>query len=852
LNHWKAIVGFCVLAAVLWWLYPERPAARKDPRVVEISFLGPAYVHRGNFDVLLREFETWSEEAHARDPNHPIYRVVFGLNPSLDPGGDPTRFLVSVAGGEPPDVMWFGRAFMHEWAARGAFEPLDEYIERDLESARRGEGSDLGLGDIPSADRFYPACWQAAMYGGKSYGIPIDTDVRLLFYNEDLLIAAGYRRTGPDGRVRARPPRTWDELREYTARLTRRDQDGQLRVVGFPPSYGQGLLCTWAWLNGGRFISADGTRCTLNEPAVVDAMRFAKELYDLQGGYDEVRRFQAGFQHGETALDPFIQGKMAMKFDGIWALFRLASHAPDMNFGVAPFAMPRERMDELAAGGKEPMLTWSGGWAYTIPYNARHKEGAWALIRFLSSDRASRLHVESLQSAAESQGRLFLPGQSAVKALNEEFYEAYVLTNPRLPPRFKEGYKICNDLLPRARFRPLTPVGMFLRNAQHQCLEDVLQGGRDPQESADYQTARVQLELDKVLHPAEGRPIRDWTWFFVLYALILVAVAGVAVLWDTRPGFRLGLAGVLRLSRRRAENVIVGSRGGYMRRQWFGGLVCAAPWIVGFVLLAGGPMLFSLIMSLCDYDAIGPARYIGLHNYREMFTRDELFFRSLGNTAFMMLGVPLGMALSLMIAVLLNCRVRGIALWRTLYYLPSIVPMVAASILWIWIFNPNDGVLNQALEFIGLQGPSWLQDTVWAKPAIILMGLWGAGGGMIIWLAGLKSINPQLYEAAGVDGANAFQRFWHVTIPQLTPYIFFNLVMGIIATFQIFGQAFIMTGGGPANSTLFYVYHLFNNAFRYGHMGYAAAMAWVLFAIVFTLTLVQMKTAKRWVYYESE
>jgi multiple sugar transport system permease protein len=167
------------------------------------------------------------------------------------------------------------------------------------------------------------------------------------------------------------------------------------------------------------------------------------------------------------------------------------------------------------------------------------------------------------------------------------------------------------------------------------------------------------------------------------------------------------------------------------------------------------------------------------------------------------------------------------------------------------MFNPSGGLINLALGLVGVEGPRWLQSPEWSKPAIILMGLWGSGGGMIIWLAGLKGISRELYEAASIDGANAWQRFISITIPQLTPYIFFNLVMGLIGTFQIFGQAFIMTEGGPANSTLFYVYHLFNNAFRYGHMGYAAAMAWVLFVLVMGVTIVQIKLSKRWVYYEA-
>jgi multiple sugar transport system permease protein len=218
----------------------------------------------------------------------------------------------------------------------------------------------------------------------------------------------------------------------------------------------------------------------------------------------------------------------------------------------------------------------------------------------------------------------------------------------------------------------------------------------------------------------------------------------------------------------------------------------------------------------------------------------------------MVIGIPLGLGLGLGIALLMNLKVRGVAVWRTFFYLPSIVPMVASSILWIWIFNPNSGLINGLLGMLGIPGPLWLQDEHTSKWALILMGLWGAGGGMIIWLAGLKSIGKSYYEAAEIDGANAWQRFRFITIPLLTPYIFFNLVMGLIGTFQIFTQAFIMTSGGPVNSTLFYAYHLFNNAFRYLKMGYAASMAWFLFLIVLVLTLFQMQTSKRWVHYEGD
>jgi multiple sugar transport system permease protein len=230
---------------------------------------------------------------------------------------------------------------------------------------------------------------------------------------------------------------------------------------------------------------------------------------------------------------------------------------------------------------------------------------------------------------------------------------------------------------------------------------------------------------------------------------------------------------------------------------------------------------------------------------------DPLFYKSLGNTLFMALGIPLGMVVSLAVALLLNHEIRGMAVYRTFFYLPAIMPAVAASILWIWIFNPQEGLLNSLLGKIGIAGPSWLHNQYWSKPALILMGLWGAGGGMIVWLAGLKGIPRHFYEAARLDGAGPLRCFWNITLPMLSPYILFNLIMGLIGTFQIFTQAYIMTQGGPVDSTLFYAYALFNNAFRYMKMGYASAMAWVLFGLVLVLTIIQLRLSKVWVHYES-
>jgi multiple sugar transport system permease protein len=283
------------------------------------------------------------------------------------------------------------------------------------------------------------------------------------------------------------------------------------------------------------------------------------------------------------------------------------------------------------------------------------------------------------------------------------------------------------------------------------------------------------------------------------------------------------------------------------------GLLFAAPWLIGFTVFFAYPVLASFYYSLCSYDAVRPAHFIGLENYRKLFFEDDLFWKSLGNTLFMIVfGLPASLIASLVIAVLLNQKLKGIALYRTLFYLPSITPVVATSILWLWLLNPEMGLINMGLAKIGIHGPAWLTDPAWAKPALVLMGLWGAGGGMVIYLAALQDIPESLYEAAALDGAKTLTRFARITLPMLTPVILFNLIMGLIGTFQYFTQAYVMTNGGPQDSTTFYALHLFNKAFLDFKMGYASAMAWVLFVITLAAALLVFRTSARWVYYSGE
>lgn len=291
------------------------------------------------------------------------------------------------------------------------------------------------------------------------------------------------------------------------------------------------------------------------------------------------------------------------------------------------------------------------------------------------------------------------------------------------------------------------------------------------------------------------------------------------------------------------------------RRDLLLGLAFISPWLFGFLTLTLYPIVASLYYSFCEYRVLAPPRWVGLRNYIELFTDHDYFLPSLANTAFMFIELPIALMISVAVALLLNQKLRGMALFRTLYYLPSVVPTVAASILWLWLLNPEYGLINKTLEWLHLPTTEWLQSPLWSKPAFIVLDLWMIGGGIVIYLAALQGVPDHLYEAAELDGASPFRKTWHITLPSISPVIFFNLILGIIGTFQYFTQAFLMTGvppGGPANSTLFYALYLFQNAFTYFRMGYASAMAWVLFLLTLGATLLVFRSSARWVYYEGE
>lgn len=286
------------------------------------------------------------------------------------------------------------------------------------------------------------------------------------------------------------------------------------------------------------------------------------------------------------------------------------------------------------------------------------------------------------------------------------------------------------------------------------------------------------------------------------------------------------------------------------RRDLRNGILFILPYIIGAIAFKLYPIVASFYYSLTRYEIFTPPLFTGIDNYRTLFLYDDLFWTSLWNTLYYTaLVVPCSLVFSLGIALLLNMNLKGMSVYRTVFFLPTLVPVVASSILWMWVLNPRFGLLNAALSLVGIKGPGWIADPAWSKPSLVMMGVWGAGQQIVIYLAGLKDIPHVFYEAAEIDGANTWQKLRNVTLPLITPVVLFNTVMSIIGSFQVFDQAYIMTDGGPANSTEMYALYLYRNAFQYFNMGAASAQAWILFAIILVCTLLLMRSSERWVHY---
>ena len=296
-------------------------------------------------------------------------------------------------------------------------------------------------------------------------------------------------------------------------------------------------------------------------------------------------------------------------------------------------------------------------------------------------------------------------------------------------------------------------------------------------------------------------------------------------------------------SRRRRSKLLI--------REYIAFYLFASPWIIGLLVFTIGPMVASLYLSFTDYAVIDSPKWVGVDNYVHMFTDDPLVWQALRVTGMYSLGaIPLTLIVSFLIALLMHQRVYGVRVFRTIYYLPSVIAGVPVALLWMWILNPEFGLMNNFLRLFGIEGPKWLYSTTWVIPSFVLMSLWQIGVPMVVFLAGLQGIPMHLYEAAEIDGAGWWAKFRHVTLPMMSPVILFVMIGLIIDSFQTFTPAFLMTNGGPANASLFYGLYLYNNAFKWFKMGYASALAWLMFLIILLLTGLVFRSSIRWVYYE--
>ncbi|HEO70806.1 MAG TPA: extracellular solute-binding protein [Candidatus Hydrogenedentes bacterium] len=745
--------------------------------------------------------------------------------------------------GEAADIILMDDEVFPTYSVRGYLEDIRPYIERESDQIERELAAELHYLDTPKAERdphwrgvFLPTALESFNYRGFQGGLPWDGNVQLIYYNKDLLDEAGLAYPRDDW--------TWDEFRAMAKKLTKDlNGDGQPDQFGTNLSFGFLGFEAIVWSFGGAILNEDRTRCAMHLPPAVEAARFIYDMKmedrsiawsgELEGFLTEVQLLT-----GRVGLVP------AMSYM-IPALNRVKDGA--MRWGLAhmPFG---------PTGVRYTRITWDGIsiYAHSTP---EKKEIAWRLLKYFLKD-------EHQQFIGETQRGLPVRRKQA-----EEYY---------IDPDTPAVEEIVLEATEYARLTPITPRYQELRDAiqsELDRLEFADVSGVTPEEAMANLEPKVNKVLDKELAewaaretPKEIDPHSLPKAFGIALGIVASVFAATMLIPAARRGFLNQLAEARRLFT---------SRQG--RSAALEGLLFASPWLIGLCLFQAFPILFSIVLSFCEWDPYNPIsemNFVGLENFRRAFSQDPvagdpLVLKALYNTFYYAIfAVPLGLSLSLGLAILLNQRVRGITIFRTTFYLPSIVAGVATVILWMYILNPTFGPLNAALRhinafldwtrvlaFIDLPEPKWLADPQWAKPAMILMALWGAGGAaMLIFLAGLQGVPDQLYEVAELDGAGRLRKFLNITLPMLTPTIYFNLIMGLIGSLKVFMQAYVMTDGkgGIEKSLLFYVLHLYNKAFVEYEMGYASALAWILFVIILALTLLIIRSSAVWVYYEGE
>jgi multiple sugar transport system permease protein len=778
-----------VVAAFARVAYRTATAGRLAPGEIELTVMHWSGEGGQEEDLIVRNALAEFERAN---PGVRVKRLNAGSSAEFY-----TKLQTMMVAGEAPDVFYVGYERVANFVSLDLLRPIDDFVERERAARAAGDAGALDLG------AFYPQTVDAFRSDGTRvgtgplYGIPKDFTTVGFYYNKDLFRRAGLAFPSKDW--------TWDDYIAAARAI------GALNPPGTPETdaiIGSEFV-TWSFVartylrtEGAEAIGDDLRTIRLNEPAAVAALeRLRAWRHDEDGalvpGNSKLASGSAIFNSGKIGLaGPF----------GRWVVpaYRKIPPASEGGFEWDFAPLPR--------GSAEANCVLTVSWS--IARDSKHPEEAWKLVKWLTNRESQ---------AANARLGLAIPTMREV-AEGPDFLVS------DLPPANNQGFL---DAIPEA-----TVIGWPADAAFDEILGSALDQGL---RSGDLTIPETLATFDEkwsthtnFVPGGAAPPPVAWSLFTALGAALLgLFVAAVAYLLVRAPS------------------------GTNARREERAGFLLVSPWVAGFLLFMAFPILVSLILSMTNWKGVGPlssADWVGLDNYAQLAMRDGTFHTSLRVTAYYaLLAVPAGQILALLAAVVMTQKVRGIALFRAAWYLPSVLAGVGIAILWQFIFDGQGGLLKSLAAPLGIAMPDWLNADagVYGPPAFALMSLWFVGGSMMVYIAGLQQIPIELHEAAEIDGAGPVRRFFRVTLPMLSPVILFNLIMAVIGSFQVFTQAYVMTGGGPGDKTRFYVLYLYNKAFQTYDMGYASAMAWILLAIVLVLTVLILRSSARAVYYES-
>jgi multiple sugar transport system permease protein len=710
------------------------------------------------------------------------------------------KIKAMLAAGTPPDLFYLSYENVPEFAGMNLLANLDPFI------ARQPDGKQW-------LDGFYPLLLDAFRYDGHEagrgalYGIPKDFTTMVMYVNCDLFAKAGI----------AVPYNgwTWDEFESDCKKISALPPDAAGRNYGAVvntawPLVLQNVLQTYG---GDFFNGADFSNVTLDSPQSIAAMNMVYRLRFM----DDVAYHATGPRERDNGYQLFFTGKVGCLGPlGRWETPHFRGTGPgdpgisDFNWDVVPLPHETRTVSDIA------VVSWAMSSA------TQHPDQAFDLLRYLCGKQGQEtmarlgLAIPSMKSVAQSDA--FLSGKP-------------------------DHARVFLDSIKDGHISQIPGDREFTQYFDDEIAACLTENQISPQQAAENLKARW---LREQASPLKTRSYPPMNWRLVGTVTVVLVVCGAALIAVLSRRQKLGVLD------RKMERI---------------GWICISPWLIGFLALTLGPMVMSVPLSMSRWTAMTPvndAQFVGLDNYRHMlgqtfhsYSYDDDFAPSLRVTAYYaLLAVPLTQIAALAIALLMNTKVRGINLFRTIYYVPTLVGGVTMAAIWLWLLNKDYGLINHMLAPVGrlfhFTPPDWVGDdaTRWAVPAFTMMALWTVGGGMLTYLAALKNVPNSLYEAAHIDGAGMVGQFFAVTIPMISPLIFFNLIIAIIASFQIFAQVYVMTDGGPGNATLVYVLYLYRQAFEFHNMGYASALAWVLFILVLALTGIVIRGSRRWVYYE--